>query len=508
MNKLANILLNHPEINVEDYQITDKDHKDIAKMSKEALELQDKIVVLQHQIASKKQELINSKYTPFCKRMGVYYSKTQVHYSWDTGNPEDPVEDTWYIEVSNINSDIWIALGFDSEKGAIIYGNYKITINSQRKILRKKFVTIYALPFFENDPNCPFTNWNSETPLVASEIFIKEMFGVEYQGKKTLKQLQERFLYNLAFENIVKECPPNIVDRFLDLYFKESMPFYKMLGLSKGCLKKIKEDNLLDTEINNFFNIRDHRGCYEQNEILEQTGLTEFSYIEMLKQCLEWEELLQFYDIRISDNKYRPNYYERNLLSSLIINWIDHKETLTEGYSFNKFCNYVVNETVNQGYESIGGFMIELFDYLSMCKELGAIPSYDSNFLKQTHDVTARNFKVALNQMEEETFEKRYLPYKDSKVGDYWIVVPKKSKDIKDEGNKLHHCVASYIKSIIDGKCLIFFLRKEKSESLVTFEVVDGKAVQVRGAKNRAATKEERDAIEKWVKKTYEKGTI
>lgn len=228
----------------------------------------------------------------------------------------------------------------------------------------------------------------------------------------------------------------------------------------------------------------------------------------MLKQCLEWEELLQFYDIRISDNKYRPNCYERNLLSSLIINWIDHKEALKDGYSFNKFCNYVVNETVNQGYESIGGFMIELFDYLSMCKELGAIPSYDSNFLKQTHDVTARNFKVALNQMEEETFAKRYLPYKDSKVGDYWVVVPKKSRDIKDEGNKLHHCVASYIKSIIDGKCLIFFLRKEKDESLVTFEVVDGKAVQVRGAKNRAATKEERDAIEKWVKKTYEKGTV
>ena len=119
MNKLANILLNHPEIKVEDYQITDQDHKDIAKMSKEALELQDKIVALQHQIASKKQELIDSKYTPFCKRMGVYYSKTQVHYSWDTGNPEDPVEDTWYIEVSNINSDIWIALGFDSEKDAI-----------------------------------------------------------------------------------------------------------------------------------------------------------------------------------------------------------------------------------------------------------------------------------------------------------------------------------------------------------------------------------------------------
>ena len=509
MNNLANILINHPEVKDEDCQITDADHKDIEILTKKALKLQEQIDAPQQQIANKKEEVVFSKYIPFVKKMGVYYSKTGTYYNWDTGTPEEIVDEkeTWYITVYKVSSIQVIALGFDPEKGAIIYGKYRITINSQKKILKKTFLGIQAIPFFE-DRLIVFERYDEKhTPDNAGKIFIKEMFGVDYIGKLRLEDLKDRFRFNKAFENILKECSSEKIDTILKMSYKEPAPFCKLLNLTKPGLRRIKEEGLLDMAIQNYVN------CQKQDERLPEpifptVGMTETAYIDFLKQCKEWEDVFAFYGIK-HDDSYRQSYYRDYCLATTLMNQYTRKnEFFKEGYSFNKFANYVVNETVNQGYSGVIDFIDELADYLSMCKDLGAKPSYDSNFLKQTHDVTARNFKVKLDEIEEKKFYQRYTPYEDSKVRDFWVVIPRTSNDIKEEGNQLHHCVASYIKSIIDGKCLIFFLRKNKKESLVTFKVVEGKAVQIRGAKNRAATKEERDAIEKWVKKTYEKGTV
>ena len=78
---------------------------------------------------------------------------------------------------------------------------------------------------------------------------------------------------------------------------------------------------------------------------------------------------------------------------------------------------------------------------------------------------------------------------------------PEKAMSLVDEGNALNHCVASYIKRIIDGECLVYFMRQEKDVSLITLEIEGGEIVQARGNSNRFPDEEEREAIQAWADK-------
>ena len=169
-------------------------------------------------------------------------------------------------------------------------------------------------------------------------------------------------------------------------------------------------------------------------------------------------------------------------------------------YSFGKFANYVINETINQGYNRIRDFISELRDYLIMCKEDGIKPTLYSSYLKQTHDITSRNHNVKVEQEKEEMFQSRYKDFKPYRGKKYIVVAPKNSNDLKKEGDTLNHCVASYIKRVIDGECLIYFLRIDKDKSLITFEVRHNDIVQVRGLHNRKPNENEIQALKDFAK--------
>ena len=93
--------------------------------------------------------------------------------------------------------------------------------------------------------------------------------------------------------------------------------------------------------------------------------------------------------------------------------------------------------------------------------------------------------------------DKDFKPYRGKK---YIVVAPKNSNDLKKEGDTLNHCVASYIKRVIDGECLIYFLRIDKDESLITFEVRHNDIVQVRGLHNRKPSISEVQALKDFAK--------
>jgi hypothetical protein len=173
---------------------------------------------------------------------------------------------------------------------------------------------------------------------------------------------------------------------------------------------------------------------------------------------------------------------------------------LQEYYTLGKYSNYVINETINQGYDRVYDFITELRDYLEMCKKDNIKPTLYSSYLKQTHDITSRNHKVIIEKENEEIFKSRYKDFKPYYNNGYIVVAPKDSTDLKKEGDNLNHCVASYIKRVIDGECLIYFLRKDKEESLITFEVRHNTIVQVRGLHNRKPTTNEINALQNFAK--------
>ena len=77
---------------------------------------------------------------------------------------------------------------------------------------------------------------------------------------------------------------------------------------------------------------------------------------------------------------------------------------------------------------------------------------------------------------------------------------PQETKDLQKEGDTLNHCVASYIKRVVENQCLIYFLRTNKEESLITFEVRNNAIVQVKGKHNRKPSDSEVLALQEFAK--------
>lgn len=176
--------------------------------------------------------------------------------------------------------------------------------------------------------------------------------------------------------------------------------------------------------------------------------------------------------------------------------WNGYKD-FPKYYSLGKFSNYVVTETINQGYTSIGNLVNSLRDYIKMCIGVGLKPHFYTTSLELTHNVAARNYKIALTEEQEVIFKNRYAEFEPFEYKDYVLIAPRTSEDVKSEGSSLNHCVASYIKDILDGNTQIFFLRlkKEYKNSLVTVEIRGKAVVQARGASNRDLTEKEEEVL-------------
>jgi hypothetical protein len=144
-----------------------------------------------------------------------------------------------------------------------------------------------------------------------------------------------------------------------------------------------------------------------------------------------------------------------------------------------------------------------LSDYLDMNEEMGnsRAPRYP-RFLRLRHDITTRNYEVNPDDFNTDIFRSK-VNYNLDWMGKEWAVVaPLTPLEMKEEGNKLHHCVAQYIKKVYNGWCQIMFLRKlEKgSDPLVTVEIKMGKIKMALGDGNRETTEEEQAALMEFAK--------
>ena len=137
--------------------------------------------------------------------------------------------------------------------------------------------------------------------------------------------------------------------------------------------------------------------------------------------------------------------------------------------------------------------------------------------LKKAHDVlTMRNnawayeFNGVAQNFSKLMKKWKHLEFEDKR---YKIIVPNTPKEISQEGARQHHCVASYIRSVLDGQCLILFLRRKECEMLpfLTLEYdMQGAIRQIKGKFNRSiremTTAEQEKALNKflnaWSKKT------
>ena len=482
--------------------------KEINKLTKE---IEEKGVELSNEVS----KMYSKKFVPVKEDIVIHYNSYsynggQGYFDINTGLVYDDFNNKHIVySVDKKVGEISVVVGYDYNLASIIIRKYKYTISRDNSKMSTKLLSESVVGFLENKTATIYfsdtyynnngdinestgINWDLSSALrkVESNDFVNTLFGVNYEGRHNLEELREYYQRNKAFEIIIKTAPKEIMDDLLELRDIENpLPIYKIMGVSLETYNTALERG----EIKALFDNR----LYINGSFGEKYGInkTEKEWLDYIEEIKNYQEDLDFYNI-----DYQQYYGNDNGLINLILYNYSQRKVLRDNYSLGKFTNYVVNETINQGYDRVRDFIGELADYLDMCKDEDIKPTLYSSYLRQTHDIARRNHKVVVEQENEKVFKDRYKDFKEYKGKKYSVIAPTCSNDLKKEGDNLNHCVASYIKRVIDGECLIYFLRKDKKESLITFEVRHNTIVQVRGLHNRKPIKEEVEALKDFAK--------
>lgn len=147
-------------------------------------------------------------------------------------------------------------------------------------------------------------------------------------------------------------------------------------------------------------------------------------------------------------------------------------------------------------------------DYLNMADKLKLNLSDKSvkfpSSLKKEHDKAIFAYRAIKEEVDLENFKKYIAKNKNIEYekDNLIVILPETPEDIVAEGNMQHHCVASYVSKVKEGRTLIAFIRnkEEKEKSFYTVEVLNGKIVQLRGKCNCNPTEEVKKFVKEWAK--------
>lgn len=219
------------------------------------------------------------------------------------------------------------------------------------------------------------------------------------------------------------------------------------------------------------------------------------------------------------------------LFDYFLNNFSNVKQTDKFGYtrdtSFDTALNYASDYTNTYGLSSLlnyldvikmiteAGYFAERMytDLLKMIRDMEAQSTYklkvkNEEELRVLHDNITSLYNLKKNEYKLKAFQNR-IPYWEKFVfsdEQYAIVAPQTPDDMVNEGNKLHHCVKSYIDRVSNGTTNVLFLRKveELDEPFFTIELSnDNKIEQVHGLCNRNMSTEPgvSEFVSKWAKK-------
>jgi hypothetical protein len=149
-------------------------------------------------------------------------------------------------------------------------------------------------------------------------------------------------------------------------------------------------------------------------------------------------------------------------------------------------------------------------DYIRNCKKLNYNLKDKSivfpKDLKKMHDRVYKLIEISKNEKADKKIRAMYLKklkryeYKEEK---YFITVASCAADLIEEGQKMHHCVATYIDRVAENECTILFLRStaQPDKPLVTCEVRGNKPIQIRAKNNAVPSQDVMDFWERFKKK-------
>ena len=186
-----------------------------------------------------------------------------------------------------------------------------------------------------------------------------------------------------------------------------------------------------------------------------------------------------------------PAMPEYLLINFLLSQYINATHTLVTNYRYDLrtllsyYNEKLENCVVLKRHEYLVKSSVLLKDYARMSHFLNpSFPKYPAK-LEDAHDAAMQNYNAFRQKHDEALFQSRYASHQDTVINNHYILAPRTTQDIKDEGIALHHCVGSYINEVIKGRSLILFFREDPGSPQLTLEVKNGQVVQAKGAYNR-----------------------
>ena len=468
----------------------------------------------------------NSDFTPLGKKIIVHYSsnRSDVELFFDLFTGASTSRDylapnTFIIKEINLKGgDFWVNVGYCFPLGAIVSRHYRYRIATNNSSCNFIMDGEQLIPILEPDAK-PVSDGDApvyEAGMGDSAVsFISQVWDIPVENigvKYNFRDLRYALSRNKSTEIIFRTAPKSIQNALLSLKIETAEPVYKLVHLTKAEYKEANDRNILDdwmnllSIINSSFRDDSKNYYYGNNDNMTLEDFCHYTnqeWFDIIEKAKYWDEEFEFNHVQIGG--YGGNVFSATLSAYLRDNNSYRNSKFYQFYTFGKFMDYVCEEAVNQGFKSLNSFMGELRDYLDMCVSMDIKPTLYSSYLKQTHDITSRNYEVKLTEEQAEMFENAYKDFKPFVTEDktYSIVRPKNADDVKHEGSALNHCVYSYLSKIIKRNCLIVFLRKTKDtdKPLVTIEIENEAIVQARGASNRSITEEEYRAICEYAKK-------
>lgn len=161
-----------------------------------------------------------------------------------------------------------------------------------------------------------------------------------------------------------------------------------------------------------------------------------------------------------------------------------------------RFQNWVIKNSVKA---------YEYRDYRNMLEKLGIAFEGDFRIMpknfNEAHKLAITNYNNMKDEIKRQGYHKRLqkLLGLEQTIGNYTFVLPKELQELKAEGKALSHCVGTYADRVASGETVIVFVRqKEKVDNpLYTLEISNGKIVQLRGMRNKAAADDALEASKK-----------
>ena len=281
---------------------------------------------------------------------------------------------------------------------------------------------------------------------------------------------------------------------YLSLYTYECIEFIAKMGhysLLNSILEKIKYKQNRETISSMLSNLAHFINKDATN------GSSAFNFPKYIADYLRdterpVEQYLFWADIYSRENISYENFQkvlDCNSFHSTAVMWTHKKlyEILLFDYKLLDVLKYLDKEDAKRkdtDHESIVLFA----DYLAMCANLQIEYDKFPTNLMEAHDNLAticasQKYDIENNKIK--AVHNAIMSYVDQDVlenEEYVILIPSSSKEIIEESQLQHNCVASYIPRIASEETLVFFIRKknEQNTPYITAEYKLGRIVQIK----------------------------